>query len=159
MKHQYLTTIQHDTWNRLSQIKDLTQTSYNNLINQGCEKIISEKLEQISKINKQRNSLDNIWTHRWRYDDYVRLTSKVIMFTSRHLNTSNIVILSLGKSRVSEDKIFIHLNIYKYNDYPSCLWFVVIPKYNWKWKSTTPIKYSWKSPVWWVCWTFLLIVS
>ena len=47
-----------------SQIKDLTQTSYNNLINQGCEKIISEKLEQISKINKQRNSLDNIWTHR-----------------------------------------------------------------------------------------------
>ena len=64
MKHQYLTIIKHDTWNRLSQIKDLTQTSYNNLINQGCEKIISDKLEQISKINKQRNSLDNIWTHR-----------------------------------------------------------------------------------------------
>jgi len=58
--HQYLMRVQDDTWEDLSRVKSLDNSSYNTLINEGIRLVVKDKLQQISALRKNRTSLDNM---------------------------------------------------------------------------------------------------
>lgn len=58
--HQYLCRIPSKTWDDLNKIKELDNASYNNLISQGIRLVVREKLQELSTLRKNRNSLSNM---------------------------------------------------------------------------------------------------
>ena len=58
--HNYLCRINDDQWIDLMKIKSLDKRSFNSLIQEGCRLVVEEKLQQMSTLRKNRNSLQNI---------------------------------------------------------------------------------------------------
>ena len=59
-KHNYLCRINDDQWIDLMKIKSLDKRSFNSLIQEGCRLVVQEKLQQLSTLRKNRNSLQNM---------------------------------------------------------------------------------------------------
>ena len=57
--HNYLTSIQDDTWEDLKRIKQLDGRSFNSLINEGLRKVRDEKMQELAQRRKTRESLAN----------------------------------------------------------------------------------------------------
>ena len=58
--HNYLCRINDDQWVDLMKIKSLDKRSFNSLIQEGCRLVVQEKLQQLSTLRKNRNSLQNM---------------------------------------------------------------------------------------------------
>ena len=58
--HNYLTRINDDTWMDLQRVRELDNRSANSLINEGVRLVIADKLQKISQMKKQRNTLSEI---------------------------------------------------------------------------------------------------
>ena len=58
--HNYLTRINDETWMDLQRIRELDNRSANSLINEGVRLVIADKLQKISQMKKQRNTLSEI---------------------------------------------------------------------------------------------------
>ena len=58
--HNYLTRINDDQWIDLQRIKELDNRSVNSYINEGIRMVVKEKLQTISQIKKNRNSLESM---------------------------------------------------------------------------------------------------
>ena len=58
--HNYLCRINDDQWIDLIKIKSLDKRSFNSLIQEGCRLVVQEKLQQLSTLRKNRNSLQNM---------------------------------------------------------------------------------------------------
>ena len=58
--HNYLCRINDDQWINLMKIKSLDKRSFNSLIQEGCRLVVQEKLQQLSTLRKNRNSLQNM---------------------------------------------------------------------------------------------------
>ena len=59
--HNYLCRINDDQWIDLMKIKSLDKRSFNSLIQEGCRLVVKEKLQQMSNLRKNRNSLNNMF--------------------------------------------------------------------------------------------------
>ena len=60
--HNYLTRIHDEHWEDLQRIKKLDNRSVNSLINEGIRMVVKDKLQQLSTLRKNRNSLENMVT-------------------------------------------------------------------------------------------------
>ena len=60
--HSYLTRINDEQWSDLQRIKRLDNRSVNSLINEGVRMVVKDKLQQLSTLRKNRNSLENMVT-------------------------------------------------------------------------------------------------
>ena len=58
--HNYLCRINDDQWIDLMKIKSLDKRSFKSLNQEGCRKVVQEKLQQLSTLRKNRNSLQNM---------------------------------------------------------------------------------------------------
>ena len=58
--HNYLTRINDDTWMDLQRVRELDNWSANSLINEGVRLVIADKLQKISQMKKQRNTLHDM---------------------------------------------------------------------------------------------------
>ena len=58
--YNYLCRIKDDQWIDLMKIKSLDKRSFNSLIQEGCRLVVQEKLQQLSTLRKNRNSLQNM---------------------------------------------------------------------------------------------------
>ena len=58
--HDYLMRINDDTWEDLTRVKKLDNQTYNSLINEGIRRVVKDKLEQMTTLRKNRNSLENM---------------------------------------------------------------------------------------------------
>ena len=58
--HNYLTRIDDDTWMDLQRVRELDNRSANSLINEGVRLVIADKLQRISQMKKQRNTLHSL---------------------------------------------------------------------------------------------------
>ena len=58
--HNYLTRINDDTWMDLQRVRELDNRSANSLINEGVRLVIADKLQKISQMKKQRNTLEDM---------------------------------------------------------------------------------------------------
>jgi hypothetical protein len=58
--HNYLCRINDDQWIDLMKIKSLDKRSFNSLIQEGCRLVVQEKIQQLSTLRKNRNSLQNM---------------------------------------------------------------------------------------------------
>ena len=58
--HNYLCRINDDQWIDLMKIKSLDKRSFNSLIQEGCRLVVQEKLQELSALRKNRNSLQNM---------------------------------------------------------------------------------------------------
>ena len=58
--HNYLCRINDDQWIDVMKIKSLDKRSFNSLIQEGCRLVVQEKLQQLSTLRKNRNSLQNM---------------------------------------------------------------------------------------------------
>jgi len=52
--------VQDATWEDLSRVKSLDNLSYNTLINEGIRLVVKDKLQHLSALRKNRNSLDSM---------------------------------------------------------------------------------------------------
>ncbi len=57
--HNYLTSIQDDTWEDLKRIKQLDGRSFNSLINEGLRMVRDAKMQELAQRRKTRTSLAN----------------------------------------------------------------------------------------------------
>ena len=60
--HNYLTRIHDEQWEDLQKIKKLDNRSVNSYINEGIRMVVKDKLQQLSTLKKNRNSLENMVT-------------------------------------------------------------------------------------------------
>jgi len=60
--HNYLTRIHDEQWEDLQKIKKLDNRSVNSYINEGIRMVVKDKLQQLSTLRKNRNSLENMVT-------------------------------------------------------------------------------------------------
>mgnify|MGYP001360301408 FL=1 len=58
--HNYLTRINDDNWMDLQRVRELDNRSANSLINEGVRLVIADKLQKISQMKKQRNTLHDM---------------------------------------------------------------------------------------------------
>ena len=58
--HNYLTRIKDSHWEDIQRIKSLDNSSANVIINEGIRLVVKEKLQQMSTLRKNRNSLRNM---------------------------------------------------------------------------------------------------
>ena len=58
--HNYLTRIDDDTWMDLQRVRELDNRSANSLINEGVRLVVADKLQKISQMKKQRNTLHDM---------------------------------------------------------------------------------------------------
>lgn len=58
--HNYLTRINDESWEDLQKIKELDNRSVNSYINEGVRLVVKDKLQQLSILRKNRNSLENM---------------------------------------------------------------------------------------------------
>ena len=57
--HNYLTSIQDDSWEDLKRIKQLDGRSFNSLINEGLRMVRDAKMQELSQRRKTREGLAN----------------------------------------------------------------------------------------------------
>ena len=60
--HNCLTRIHDEQWEDLQKIKKLDNRSVNSYINEGIRMVVKDKLQQLSTLRKNRNSLENMVT-------------------------------------------------------------------------------------------------
>ena len=58
--HNYLTRINDDSWEDLQKIKEFDNRSVNSYINEGIRLVVKDKLQQLSTLRKNRNSLESM---------------------------------------------------------------------------------------------------
>ena len=58
-KHNYLATIQDDTWEDCKRIKELDGRRFNRQINEGLRLVRDAKMQELSQRRKTRESLAN----------------------------------------------------------------------------------------------------
>ena len=52
--------IEDETWEDLTRVKKLDNQTYNSLINEDIRRVVKDKLEQMTTLRKNRNSLENM---------------------------------------------------------------------------------------------------
>ena len=52
--------VNQENWEDLSRVKVLDNSTYNTLINEGIRLVVKNKLEQMTSLRKNRNSLENM---------------------------------------------------------------------------------------------------
>ena len=60
--HNYLTRIHDEQWEDLQKITKLDNRSVYSYINEGIRMVVKDKLQQLSTLRKNRNSLENMVT-------------------------------------------------------------------------------------------------
>ena len=58
--HNYLVRVKDEHWEDIQRIKSLDNSSANVIINEGIRLVVKEKLQQMSTLKKNRNSLQNM---------------------------------------------------------------------------------------------------
>ena len=58
--HNYLVRVKDEHWEDIKRIKSLDNSSANIIINEGIRLVVKEKLQQMSTLRKNRNSLQNM---------------------------------------------------------------------------------------------------
>ena len=58
--HNYLVRVKDEHWEDIQRIKSLDNSSANIIINEGIRLVVKEKLQQLSTLIKNRNSLQNM---------------------------------------------------------------------------------------------------
>ena len=58
--HNYLIRVKDEHWEDIQRIKSLDNSSANIIINEGIRLVVKEKLQQMSTLRKNRNSLQNM---------------------------------------------------------------------------------------------------
>ena len=58
--HNYLVRVKDEHWEDIQRIKSLDNSSANTIINEGIRLVVKEKLQQMSTLRKNRNSLQNM---------------------------------------------------------------------------------------------------
>ena len=58
--HQYLTRIKDEYWTDIKRIKTLDNSSANVIINEGIRLVVKKKMEELSSLRKNRNSLESM---------------------------------------------------------------------------------------------------
>ena len=58
--HNYLVRVKDEHWEDIKRIKSLDNSSANVIINEGIRLVVKEKLQQMSTLRKNRNSLQNM---------------------------------------------------------------------------------------------------
>ena len=58
--HNYLVRVKNEHWEDIQRIKSLDNSSANIIINEGIRLVVKEKLQQMSTLRKNRNSLQNM---------------------------------------------------------------------------------------------------
>jgi hypothetical protein len=58
--HNYLVRVKDEHWEDIQRIKSLDNSSANVIINEGIRLVVKEKLQQLSTLRKNRNSLQNM---------------------------------------------------------------------------------------------------
>ena len=58
--HNYLVRVKDEYWEDIQRIKSLDNSSANVIINEGIRLVVKEKLQQMSTLRKNRNSLQNM---------------------------------------------------------------------------------------------------
>ena len=58
--HNYLIRVKDEHWEDIQRIKSLDNSSANIIINEGIRLVVKEKLQQLSTLRKNRNSLQNM---------------------------------------------------------------------------------------------------
>ena len=58
--HNYLVRVKNEHWEDIQRIKSLDNSSANVIINEGIRLVVKEKLQQMSTLRKNRNSLQNM---------------------------------------------------------------------------------------------------
>ena len=58
--HNYLVRVKDEHWEDVQRIKSLDNSSANIIINEGIRLVVKEKLQQMSTLRKNRNSLQNM---------------------------------------------------------------------------------------------------
>ena len=58
--HNYLVRVKDKHWEDIQRIKSLDNSSANVIINEGIRLVVKEKLQQMSTLRKNRNSLQNM---------------------------------------------------------------------------------------------------
>ena len=58
--HNYLIRVKDEHWEDIKRVKTLDNCSANSIINEGIRLVIKQKLQEISRLRKNRNSLQNM---------------------------------------------------------------------------------------------------
>jgi hypothetical protein len=58
--HNYLVRVKDEHWEDIQRVKTLDNCSANVIINEGIRLVVKEKLQQMSTLRKNRNSLQNM---------------------------------------------------------------------------------------------------
>ena len=58
--HNYLIRVKDEYWEDIQKVKTLDNCSANSIINEGIRLVIKQKLQEISRLRKNRNSLQNM---------------------------------------------------------------------------------------------------
>ena len=58
--HNYLIRVKDEHWEDIQKVKTLDNCSANSIINEGIRLVVKEKLQQMSTLRKNRNSLQNM---------------------------------------------------------------------------------------------------
>ena len=58
--HNYLIRVKDEHWEDIQRVKSLDNSSANVIINEGIRLVVKEKLQQLSTLRKNRNSLQNM---------------------------------------------------------------------------------------------------
>ena len=58
--HRYIAHFHPTVWEDMTKVKELENTSFNQLIQEGCRMVVAQKLEMNVKRRKQRSTLSNM---------------------------------------------------------------------------------------------------
>ena len=58
--HNYLVRVKDEHWEDIQRVMTLDNSSANVIINEGIRLVVKEKLQQMSTLRKNRNSLQNM---------------------------------------------------------------------------------------------------
>ena len=86
-KHNYLATIQDDTWEDCKRIKELDGRSFNSLINEGLRLVRDAKMQELAQRRKTRTFLQmrlvgNMWNlNRRMWNSYMQKMNQMNLFS------------------------------------------------------------------------------
>ena len=58
--HNYLTRIKDEHWEDIQRVKTLDNCSANSIINEGIRLVVKKKMEELSTLRKNRETLSNM---------------------------------------------------------------------------------------------------
>ena len=58
--HNYLVRVKDERWTDIQRIKTLDNSSANVIINEGIRLVVKKKMEELSTLRKNRNSLESM---------------------------------------------------------------------------------------------------